>query len=101
MIFNGTYVYPSFGDKGRFPEPAMKVGDRIRFHYNDTQTKPNSRTVMIKKGVYEITWVGPGVAGWTIYNFVKVAKNAKYVHRYDQIAIDKSIKLGFASVEKV
>lgn len=98
MKFNGTEIYAAFGDQKRFPVAALKVGQKIRFLFKDESTKPDSRTTMISKGEYTITNVYPGVGGWTVYAFVKNTKNAKYIHRYSQIAIDKAIKQGFIEI---
>lgn len=86
------------GDQKRFPIPVLKVGQKIRFLFNDETTKPDSRTTMISKGEYTIIDVYSGVGSRPVYAFIKNAKNSKYVHRYCQIAVDKAILQGFIEI---
>lgn len=98
MKFNGTEVYAAMGDQKRFPVPVLKEGQKICFLFNDETTAPDSKTVMIKAGIYVITSVGKGVGDWPVYRFIKDTKNSKYLHAYCQIAIDKAISQGFIEV---
>ena len=91
MIFNGVDYYEGRGDKRKYTQPKLKVGDTIKLLYDDTEPAlPGGRRM--KRGNYVVQRIRTsfGSEDSLVYELVK--NGAKYVFCMFTIPIDKAIE---------
>ena len=98
MKFNGVDYYEGMGDKRKYTQPKLKVGDTIKLLYDDAEPAlPGSRSM--KRGNYVVKRIriGFGSEDRLVYELVK--NGAKYEFCIYTIPIDKAIEGGAIVVD--
>ena len=99
MKFNGVDYYEGRGDKRKYTQPKLKVGNTIKLLYDDTELAlPGSRRM--KRGNYVVQKIHTSFSSKDSFVYVLVKNGAKYEFHMYTIPIDKAIESGAILVEK-
>ena len=97
MKFNATEYYEGFGDKYKYTQPKLKVGDTIKLLYDDDEpVLPGSRRM--KRGNYVVNKIRTSFGNDSLVH-VLVKNGAKYEFCMFTIPIDKAIEAGVILVQ--
>jgi hypothetical protein len=98
MIFNGVDYYEGRGDKHKYTQPKLKVGDTIKLLYDDTEPAlPGGRRM--KRGNYVVKRIRTSFGSEDSLVYVLVKNGAKYEFGMYTIPIDKAIEGGAIVVD--
>ena len=98
MKFNGVDYYEGMGDKHKYTQPKLKVGDTIKLLYDDTELAlPGSRRM--KRGNYVVQKIRTSFSSKDSFVYVLVKNGAKYEFCMYTIPIDKAIEGGAIVVD--
>jgi len=100
MKFNGVDYYEGRGDKRKYTQPKLKVGDTIKLLYDDTDptpTLPGDRRM--KRGNYVVQRIRTSFSSKDSFVYVLVKNGAKYEFGMYTIPIDKAIEGGAIVVD--
>jgi len=98
MKFNGVDYYEGMGDKHKYTQPKLKVGDTIKLLYDDTEPAlPGSRRM--KRGNYVVQKIRTSFSSKDSFVYVLVKNGAKYEFCMYTIPVDKAIEGGAIVVD--
>jgi hypothetical protein len=100
-MFNGVEYYERRGDKHKYTQPKLKVGDTIKLLYDDTEPRPKlPGEKRMKRGNYVVQQIRTGFSSKDSLVYVLVKNGAKYKFCMYTIPIDKAIEGGVIVVEE-
>lgn len=107
-MFNGVEYYERNGDKHKYTQPKLKVGDTIKLLYDMIQllyddTEPGPKSIgekRTKRGNYVVQQIRTCLFRKDSLVYVLVKNGAKYEFCMYTIPIDKAIEGGVIVVEK-
>lgn len=100
MKFNGVDYYEGMGDKYKYTQPKLQVGDTIKLSYDDQEfVLPGCRRM--KRGNYVVQQIRTSFGRKDSLVYVLVKNGAKYEFCMFTIPIDKAIDAGVIVVQKI
>jgi hypothetical protein len=99
-MFNGVEYYERRGDKHKYTQPKLKVGDTIKLLYNDEDPRPKlPGERRMTRGNYVVQQIRTGFSSKDSLVYVLVKNGAKYKFCMFTIPIDKAIEAGVIEVK--
>jgi hypothetical protein len=99
-MFNGVEYYERRGDKHKYTQPKLKVGDTIKLLYNDEDSRPKlPGERRMTRGNYIVQQIRTGFSSKDSLVYVLVKNGAKYKFCMFTIPIDKAIEAGVIEVK--
>ena len=99
-MFNGVDYCELRGDKHKYTQPKLKVGDTIKLLYNDEDPRPKlPGERRMTRGNYIVQQIRTGFSSKDSLVYVLVKNGAKYKFCMFTIPIDKAIEAGVIEVK--